>query len=109
VLQFVLNNTAAAILLLPITVVMHVQMDRSSSQKSFIELFSGRVGYTMGAPLAVQKEATHERYTETRHCIPDPTIGVSVFSGFNIQRYPNASSTRTRTTQYAQHHVEEVR
>jgi len=59
----------------------------------------------MGAPLAVQKETTHERYTETSYCISYPAICVSVFSGFNIQRYPNASSTRT---QYAQRHVEEV-
>jgi hypothetical protein len=62
-----------------------------ASQKSFIGLFS-RIRYTVGASLAVQKETTHERYTETRHGIPRPAIGVSVLSSFNIQRYLNASS-----------------
>lgn len=33
---------------------MHVKMGKSSGQKSFIELFGGRISYTMGASLAVQ-------------------------------------------------------
>ena len=63
----------------------------ASGQKSLTELFGGRNRYTMGTPRM-----------EIRPGIPHPTIGVSVFSGFNIQRHPNASSTRT---QYTQRHV----